>query len=875
MLRSLPRVLMAMVVTIANCLIVEQAAAEIRLSSSPIWQVSGSYPTGLGWADFNGNGLMDLVVTQGLDITNSPNFVYFNEDGEISTSPGWTSSDRKASNCVFIGDLDNDGDPDLTVANLGLVSENLPPLPQVIYFNDDGLSSSPGWLSPPGNAFSCTGGDPDGDGDLDIVFGQGHWLSGGLQNTRLFTNNGGVFDTIPGWETDDLHQCNDAFFGDVDLDGDLDLALGWGDSTGIALYYNHEGILETTPSWSTNVIGGGSQLAFGDVDNDGFLDLAVADGTRGFFLFGNTLGVLETIPSWSSTSHVQPSAVAWADIDADGDLDLAVGSWQSGLGVFENRDGTLTDTFVWSYPTSAVQQLAWGDFDEDGLVSTLQTLVLDEDRKLLYLAHAPVHEIDSVSFNGSILGLDQYCYDPLGGWISLGFTPQPGDTLTIAYTYSLDLDLAVTDWQNTRIFENRVLLPPYLVPDFQALPNTGHAPLTVQFTDISNADPGATSWGWDFDDDGVTDATEQTASWTYATPGSFTVVLEVSSDSLTETIVRDQYIGVFDGESAILFDGSCSQIRCPASPSLYLSEALTIEAFIRPTGWGEVSNVGYGRVGDKSSFALYLNGEGSPYNDHSLILLLKHQSGPPVISTSPIGSIRLNEWQHVAATYDAAGGVASLYINGIAQELTQSGTPSGPIRDNAAFDFMIGNSTGGINTFDGVIDEIRLWSNVRTGDELRESMGQYLNGDETGIVGYWRLNEGNGASAIDWSPNGNDGSVSDVVWVQGTPMAPVDENPGRVEHLPGYVLCADYPNPFYPSTTIEFSIPSAGSVDLRVYDLSGKLVRTLVNDSRQEGAHKVVWDGTNDRGRMVSSGIYFYSMKSGSFRAARKCLLLQ
>jgi len=874
MFSSFPRIFVAMV-TIVNCLMVGQTAAEIRLSSNPIWQVSGSYPTGLGWADFNGNGWMDLVVTQGLDITNSPNFVFFNEDGEISTVPGWTSSDRKASNCVFVGDLDNDGDPDLTVANLGLVSEDLPPLPQVIYFNDDGLSSSPGWLSPPGNAFPCTGGDPDGDGDLDIVFGQGHWLSGGLQNTRLFTNNGGVFDTIPGWETDDLHQCGDAFFGDVDRDGDLDLALGWGDSTGIALYYNHEGMLETTPSWSTNVVSGGSELAFGDVDNDGFLDLAVADGTRGFFLFENVLGVLEATPSWSVTSNARPSAVAWADIDADGDLDLAAGSWQSGLGIFENRDGILTDTFVWSYPTSAVQQIAWGDLDEDGLVNTLQNFVSDEDRKLLYLAHAPAHEIHSVSLNGSILSLDQYCFDPLAGWISLGFTPQSGDTLCVAYTYSLDLDLAVTDWQNTRIFENRVLLPPYLIPDFEAVPNTGHAPLTAQFTDISNADPGATSWDWDFDNDGITDATGQTASWTYATPGSFTVMLEVSSDSLTETVVKDQYIDVFDGESAICFDGSSSEIRCAASPSLCLSEALTIEAFINPTGWGEVSNAGYGRVGDKNSFALYLNGEGSPYNDHSLILLLKHQSGPPVISTSPIGSIRLDEWQHVAATYDAAGNVACLYINGLAQELTQSGTPSGPVRDNAAFDFVMGNSAGGTNTFDGVIDEIRLWDHVRTGDELRENMGRYLNADETGIVGYWRLNEGNGVIAIDWSQNGHDGNVSDAVWVQGTPMVPVDENPGAVDHLPGYALHADYPNPFYPSTTIEFSIPSAGNVDLRVYNLSGELVRTLVNGFRPEGTQAIVWDGKDNQDRMVSSGIYFYSMKSGSFRAARKCLLLK
>jgi len=92
-----------------------------------------------------------------------------------------------------------------------------------------------------------------------------------------------------------------------------------------------------------------------------------------------------------------------------------------------------------------------------------------------------------------------------------------------------------------------------------------------------------------------------------------------------------------------------------------------------------------------------------------------------------------------------------------------------------------------------------------------------------------------------------------------------------------FSLQQNYPNPFNPSTTIRYSIggTAATSVTLTIHDALGRVVRTLVAETRAPGEYRVVWDGTDDRGRMVSSGLYFLSLKAGSFVATRTMTLLK
>jgi len=90
------------------------------------------------------------------------------------------------------------------------------------------------------------------------------------------------------------------------------------------------------------------------------------------------------------------------------------------------------------------------------------------------------------------------------------------------------------------------------------------------------------------------------------------------------------------------------------------------------------------------------------------------------------------------------------------------------------------------------------------------------------------------------------------------------ENTVTEDHaVPTYFnLEQNFPNPFNPLTHLTFALPKAENVRLDIFDLSGKLVRRLVHGSRSAGYHKMTWDGTDDRGRRVASGVYFARLAS-------------
>ena len=90
-----------------------------------------------------------------------------------------------------------------------------------------------------------------------------------------------------------------------------------------------------------------------------------------------------------------------------------------------------------------------------------------------------------------------------------------------------------------------------------------------------------------------------------------------------------------------------------------------------------------------------------------------------------------------------------------------------------------------------------------------------------------------------------------------------------------FKLAQNYPNPFNPATMIFFESPKAGAITLAIYNLRGQLVRALVSGEALPGRHHVTWDGTDNNGRDVASGIYIYKLNAGEFTATKKMILLQ
>lgn len=86
----------------------------------------------------------------------------------------------------------------------------------------------------------------------------------------------------------------------------------------------------------------------------------------------------------------------------------------------------------------------------------------------------------------------------------------------------------------------------------------------------------------------------------------------------------------------------------------------------------------------------------------------------------------------------------------------------------------------------------------------------------------------------------------------------------------GFALQQNYPNPFNPGTIIRFQLPSHGRVSLTIYNISGQLVRTLLDSSVSAGAHAVAWDGRDDHGQLVASGEYLYRIEAGRFVEMKK-----
>lgn len=291
------------------------------------------------------------------------------EDGGLSRGVAW-------------GDFDNDGDPDLAVANTIGQSEFL--------YRNDGSSGftaiREGWaVRSAGWSEGVNWADYDNDGDLDLLVTNTHSEVHSLTNDVrreplfLFANDGkgSLVPTHAGALTRDTLNVSAACWADYDLDGDLDVYVvnrgGMDDR-----FYVNEGRGEFTAATNTIIQyagGDGRSCAWGDADGDGYPDLVVANFSREneFFYRNHRNGKLTRVLSGDLVeSRGATYGVSWADYDDDGDADILLTNifLRDQNLLFEN-DGTgafrraRIDAFA-ADSGAASKGHAWGDFDHDG-----------------------------------------------------------------------------------------------------------------------------------------------------------------------------------------------------------------------------------------------------------------------------------------------------------------------------------------------------------------------------------------------------------------------------------------------------------------------------------------------------------------------------
>ncbi len=97
----------------------------------------------------------------------------------------------------------------------------------------------------------------------------------------------------------------------------------------------------------------------------------------------------------------------------------------------------------------------------------------------------------------------------------------------------------------------------------------------------------------------------------------------------------------------------------------------------------------------------------------------------------------------------------------------------------------------------------------------------------------------------------------------------------EVPEVRTFKLVQNYPNPFNPNTTINYQIPVGCHVRLKIFDVTGRLVRTLVDEPKERGIHEAIWNGRDNAGRQVASGVYFYRMEAANYIETKRMVLLR
>ncbi|MFQ6618289.1 MAG: T9SS type A sorting domain-containing protein [Fidelibacterota bacterium] len=116
-------------------------------------------------------------------------------------------------------------------------------------------------------------------------------------------------------------------------------------------------------------------------------------------------------------------------------------------------------------------------------------------------------------------------------------------------------------------------------------------------------------------------------------------------------------------------------------------------------------------------------------------------------------------------------------------------------------------------------------------------------------------------------------SIWGYTWIVEGTISSVERG---VTALPGSAyLSQNYPNPFNVETKIEYYIPKEGNVSIKIFNINGENIRTLISGFQTEGNHHVIWDGLNDKYIQISSGVYFLTLEYNDYVRTRKMVYLK
>ena len=368
------------------------------LSLNPDW-VSGDlvYTFSCAFGDADGDGDLDLAVAGGESYNNNPEQprIYYNIGGTLESLPSWKATASQYSYDVNWADFDNDGDLDVVFAGESS--------PNRIFANNNGvISTTPTWQSTDASQYanSLFVGDVNSDGYLDLAISDNSQL-GGSGKFKIYLSVNGTLNTTPFWISTFSGYGSGINLADIDNDSDIDLLTGgWWQP--VRIYLNNNGTFNTDPEYTSTSTSVVEVITCGDVDNDAVQNIQQIFNSNGskklFYLPRTPLQFVNRVivgndtlqnnqycydleNGWvmladqpgSGTSVTIETAVTW-------DIDMGITNWDQNKGnylflntsdpVFVNSEVTIPDGFVLyqNYPnpfnpsTNIEFQMADGNF---------------------------------------------------------------------------------------------------------------------------------------------------------------------------------------------------------------------------------------------------------------------------------------------------------------------------------------------------------------------------------------------------------------------------------------------------------------------------------------------------------------------------------
>jgi serine protease len=479
-------------------------------------------------------------------------------------------------------------------------------------------------------------------------------------------------------------------------------------------------------------------------------------------------------------------------------------------------------------------------------------------------------------------------------------------------------DLGPTGWDQHygygEVNANAALLlvgnnPP--VAAFSGTPLSGTYPLTVTFTDASTNSP--TSWAWTFGDGGT--STLQNPSHQYTAAGTYTVSLTATNAYGSNTLTKTGYITVTAPNTnppVAAFTGT------PTSGNVPLTVAFTDQSTNTPTSWAWTFGDGGTSTLQNPSHIYTTAGTytvaltaTNAYGSNTLTKTGYITASAVTQSCDDFADGSITDWLNKTGTWTATGG----YMKGNSTTTNAKTTSPFGSFTTATVDCDVRMNTGrtsrvariifayvDANNYryiegDDVNNRWRWYDRISGTNTSRKSVSSSISsatwyhvqvkaasdGTVTVLIGGTNIGSYKWAAATSglvgcgYSASNSDFDnfcVSSVVtasddWVE------MGEGQSEVSLPTTFTLDQNHPNPFNPTTVITYSLTASADVELVVINVLGQQIRTLVNQYQSAGNHEVVWDGRDQGGNQVASGIYFYRMASAGSVDTKKMLLMK